>query len=290
MLIKKIDEFDNLNEGFLSSLFGGVSNLFKSKKSKIESLLKDIKRAKEEDTNHTVSIEKEIWNLPKEDTPEYRFKITNLNRQSRTYSSIKGQELNSLIKQSDKIIEEDPKLRAFFSAGLAKIEAENTEKLIKNLKPYKEKTYLDQLNAEFDSLVKDANRKTEFYKDYSEQGDYYNPPVIGEKMPADLVSFIDMSTEESLAMLKGLNQDEIEKMYSKIKNLMYDLDIELNNSIFAIRKDIKKAGKDGNDWLIPTLEQEEMKIRYQTKKPIDKLRRKIMLVEKEIKSRRYVSY
>jgi len=290
MSIKKLDEFDNLNEGFLSSLFGGVSNLFKSKKSKIESLLKDIKKAKEEDTDHTVSIEKEIWNTPKEDTPEYRFQITNLNRQSRTYSSIKGQELNSLIKQADKIIEEDPKLRALFSAGLAKIEAENTEKLIKNLKPYKEKTYLDQLNAEFDSLVKDANRKIEFYKDYSERGDYYNPTVIGEKMPADLVSFIDMSTEESSAMLKSLDQDGIEKMYSKIKNLMYDLDIELNNSISAIRKDIKKARKDGQDWLIPTLEQEEMKLRYQTKKPIDKLRRKIMLVEKEIKSRRYVSY
>ena len=108
MRIKRIQEFE-LNEGFVSSIFSGIGNLFKSKKSKLESLLNDIKKSREEDVNNIIKVEKEIWNLPKENAPEYRFEITNLNRQIRTYSSLKGQEIDSLIKKANEIIDQDPK-------------------------------------------------------------------------------------------------------------------------------------------------------------------------------------
>jgi hypothetical protein len=63
------------------------------------------KHGKGSKKHNIISIEKEIWNLPKENTPEYRFDITNLNRQIRTYSSLKGQEIDSLVKQANKIID-----------------------------------------------------------------------------------------------------------------------------------------------------------------------------------------
>ena len=88
--IKRINEFESLNEGIFSSLFKGFGGT-PGRRGKLESLLKAIKKAREEDVDSTISIEKEIWNTPKEDTPEYRFAITNLNRQARTYSSLKGQ-------------------------------------------------------------------------------------------------------------------------------------------------------------------------------------------------------
>jgi hypothetical protein len=38
--IKRLEEFESLNEGILSSIFGGIGNLFTSRKTKVESLLK----------------------------------------------------------------------------------------------------------------------------------------------------------------------------------------------------------------------------------------------------------
>ena len=64
--IKRLEEFESLNEGILSSIFGGIGNLFTSRKTKVESLLKDIRKAREEDINNTINLEKEIWNLPKD--------------------------------------------------------------------------------------------------------------------------------------------------------------------------------------------------------------------------------
>lgn len=289
MKIKRLEDFE-LNEGFLSSLFGGVGNFFKSKKSKIESLLKDIKKAKEEDVNHIVAIEKEIWNLPKENTPEYRFQITNLNRQSRTYSSLKRQEMDSLIKEANKIIDSDPKLQAFFSAGLAKIEAEVTEKMIKGLKPYKEKTYLDQLNAEFDALVRDATRKSDFYTEYSERPQAIgDPSEFSENIPPDVIQFLDATHVSNGEYLEGLSKEDVYKLYTKLKDLSFDLDLKYKNSIDSIRRDKKKASREGQDYLVSSLEQEEWKIKQQLGLTIDRLRSKISLVEKEIKSRKYAN-
>jgi hypothetical protein len=131
--IKRLNEFDSLNEGIFSSFFKGFGGT-PGRRGKLEALLKDIRKAREEDVDNAISLEKEIWNMPKENTPEYRFAVTNLNRQSRTYASLKGQEINSLIKNANNLIEDNPKLQAFFSSELAKIEKETTEKLIKNIK------------------------------------------------------------------------------------------------------------------------------------------------------------
>jgi len=286
MRIQRLHEFD-LNESFLSSLFGGIGNLFKSKKSKLESLLKDIKKAREEDVKHTIGVEKELWNLPKENTPEYRFQVTNLNRQSRTYTSMKKQELDSLVKEGNKIIDGDTKLQAFFSAGLARIEQEVTETLIKGLKPYKEKTYLDQLNAEFDALVRDATKKTEFYTDFEQRT--RDTKEISMDVDTEIINIIDSSNKEAIDYFRSLDDDSLYATYKEMKDLSFDLDIKYTQEIDQLRKDKKKALKDGQSHLVPYFEEEEVRLRYQLSKPIEKLRSKIFILEKEIKKRKYAN-
>jgi hypothetical protein len=288
--IKRLEEFESLNEGILSSIFGGIGNLFTSRKTKVESLLKDIRKAREEDINNTINLEKEIWNLPKNNTPEYKFTVTNLNRQQRTYSSLKGQEINSLMKEADKLIEGDPKLQAMFSSGLAQIEAETTEKMIKNIRPYKDQTYLDKLNKEFDTLVKDANKKTSYYEGIKDNDGYAPRPQIPNNVSNDTLTFIDMSTQESSLFVKNLSDKELNKYHQEIREFYYELEFKYDESIKNLKKDIRKAYKEGQDWLVNSLEKEEVNIRYKMKKPIDRLKQRIVTIEKEIKSRRYANY
>jgi hypothetical protein len=288
MKIKRIHEFE-LNEGFVSSLFSGIGNLFKSKKSKIESILKDIKKAREEDVNNIISIEKEIWNLPKENTPEYRFDVTNLNRQIRTYSSLKGQEIDSLVKQANKIIDNDPKLQAFFSAALAKIEAEVTERMIKGIRPYKEKTYLDKLNQEFEDLVRDATKKYSFYEDYEKKSSPIEAIDFSEKISKDTSKFMELPAREASTYLIGLDGEELSRIYNELKEVSFDLDVRYRKYIDSIKKDKKKAVEQGQSHLVPNLEQEEIRIRYEFGKPIEKIRSRITMIEKEKKSRKYAT-
>jgi hypothetical protein len=288
--IKRLEEFESLNEGILSSIFGGIGSLFTSRKTKVESLLKDIRKAREEDINNTISLEKEIWNLPKENTPEYKFTVTNLNRQQRTYSSLKGQEINSLMKEADKLIEGDPKLQAMFSSGLAQIEAETTEKLIKNIRPYKDQTYLDKLNKEFDTLVKDANKKTTYYEGIKDNDGYSPRLQVPSNVSNDTLTFIDMSTQEASLFVKNLSDKELNRYHQEIREFYYELEFKYDESIKNLRKDIRKAYKDGQNWLVDSLEKEEVNIRYKMKKPIDRLKQRIVTIEKEIKSRRYANY
>ena len=288
--IKRLDEFENLNEGILSSIFGGISNLFSSRKSKVESLLKDIKKAREEDINNTINLEKEIWNLPKDNTPECKFTIANLNRQQRTYSSLKGQEIDSLMKEANKLIEGDPKLQALFSSGLAQIEAETTEKMIKNIRPYKDKTYLDKLNREFDALVKDANKKTTYYEGIKDVEGYGPRPEIPKNVSRESLTFIDMNTQEAALFVKNLSDQDLSKYHQEIREFYYELEFKYDESIKNLKRDIRKAYKEGQDWLVNTLEKEEVSIRYKMKKPIEKLKQRIVMLEKEMKSRRYANY
>ena len=287
MEIKRLKDFE-LNEGIISSIFGGIGDFFKSKRSKIESILKSIKKAKEEDVSHIINVEKEIWNLPKDNSPEYRFQTTNLNRQVRTYSSLKRQEMDSLIKEANKIIDNDPKLQAFFSAGLAKIEAEVTEKMIKGLKPYKEKTYLDQLNAEFDSLVRDATKKSELYSEYSDRPSYAGDfESIRENTPPEVFSFIDSTNGKNIEYIEGLSNDELYKLYSKIKDFSFDLDVRYKKTIDSLRKDRKRFSKEDQDYLTPPIEKEEIRIKNEAFFIMERLKSKISIIEKEIKSRKY---
>ncbi len=289
MEIKRLNDFE-LNEGFLSSLFSGIGDFFKSKKSKIESILKDIKKSREEDVSHTITIEKEIYNLPKDNSPEYRYELTNLNRQIRIFSTLKNQEIEALTKEATKIIDSDPKLQAFFSAGLAKIEADVTEKLIKGLKPYKERNYLDKLTYEFDSLVKDATKKYSYYEEYTEKPDRVNFKDLEDSFSSSLFNFIDTPNKDASEYLSKLSKDELYNIYRELKDLSFDLDLKYKNAIEGIKRDKKKAHKEGQTYLIPSIEQEEIKLKYDMGKPIEKLRSKILLVEKEIKARKYGNY
>jgi hypothetical protein len=287
MEIKRLKDFE-LNEGIISSIFGGIGDFFKSKKSKIESILKGIKKAKEEDVSHIINVEKEIWNLTKDNSPEYRFQITNLNRQVRTYSSLKRQEMDSLVKEANKIINNDPKLQAFFSAGLARIEADVTEKMIKGLKPYKEKTYLDQLNAEFDSLVRDATKKSEFYGEYSDRPSYAGDfESVRENTPPEVFSFIDSTKTKNIEYLEGLSNDELYKLYNKIKDFSFDLDVRYKKTIDSLRKDRKRFSKEDQNYLTPPIEKEEIRIKNEAFFIMERLKSKIFIIEKEIKSRKY---
>jgi hypothetical protein len=288
-IIKKLNEFDSLNEGIFSSFFKGFGGT-PGRRGKLESLLKDIKKAREEDVDSAISVEKEIWNMPKENSPEYRFAITNLNRQSRTYASLKGQEINSLIKDANNIIEDNPKLQAFFSSELAKIEKDTTEKLIKNIKPYKEKTYLDQLSAEFDKLVQDSNKKSSVYNEFGEGDDRVPKITVPEKVSNDVLTFLDMSPQEAALHCKNLNDKDIGNYYTQIKSFFYDLQYKYTSAIDSVRDSIKKAQKEGQDWMIPSFDKEEINIRYYMKKPMDRLRNRISTIEKEMKSRKHGSY
>lgn len=287
--IQKIHEFCNLNEGIFSSFFKGFGGT-PGRKGKLETLLKTLKKAKEENIDTTISLEKEISNITKEDSPEYRFAVTNLNRQIRTYASLKGQEIDSLVKDANNIIDNNPKLQAFFSAELAKIEKNTAEKLIKNIKPYSEKSYLDQLSNEFEMLVKDSNKKTSLYNEFGDDDERMPKIVIPEKIGSDILAFLDMGPQEASSFCKNLNEKELGQCYSQVKTFFYDLQYKYTNSINQVKEQIKKAQKEGQDWMIPSFEKEEINIRYYMKKPMDRLRNRITTLEKEMKIRNYGSY
>ena len=46
MILKRIDQFDNLNEGILSSLMRGIKNALSSKKGKLENVFKKIENSR----------------------------------------------------------------------------------------------------------------------------------------------------------------------------------------------------------------------------------------------------
>lgn len=287
MKIKNLDEFERLDEGFLSSLFGGVKNLFTSKKGKLENILKKIKEARNDEVSNTLSVEKEIQSMSRDNTPEYRFALTNLRRQSRTYASLKGQEINSLIKEARSIIEDDAKLEAFFAAEVAKIEVETKEKLIKNMGSLSDSSYLNQLNSEFDSLVKDANRKSSFYEEYKERPSYMPSVDVPSKMSEDVLTFLNMPSKEASSFSRGLDDQNLNKYYVQVRDFFFDLEDKYSTAIDRIRRDRKMAEKQGQDWIIPSLEKEEMNVKYHLRKNIDKLRGRVTTLEREMKNRRY---
>ena len=287
--IKNLDEFDRIDEGILSSLLGGVKNFFTSKKGKVENILKKIRDARHEEVSNTISIEKEIQGLAKDNTPEYRFALTNLRRQSRTYAALKGQEINSLAKEARNIMEDDPRLEAFFASEMAKIEVETKEKLLKNLGGISDSGFLNQINAEFDSLVKDANRKASFYDDYKERESYMPSIEIPAKMNDDVLTFLNMPTKEATSFSRSLDETNLNKYYVQIRDFFFELEDKYSTAIERIRRDKKMAEKQGQDWIIPSLEKEEMNVKYHLRKNIDKLRSRVNTIEREMKNRRYAT-
>lgn len=285
-LIKKINEFDSdLNEGFFKSLFGGIGDVLKSKKSKLSSMLKQIERARKEEADELIKIEKELAGLTKENTPEYRYYYTNLKRQSKIIKSAKAVEVNNLIRDSQEIIGDDPKLYAYFSAELAKINKDSKERYLKGVSTYLDKSDLRELTDEFERLVKDANYRSRYYEDYPEkEGDDYYPEVKD-----NIRSFIDMSPQQTKELLDGLDYNGLKNFYSEIKDFQFDMEQILDNKVSAIRVQIKKAEKDGDVSIIPFLRRKESLIKYEYKEYLNTVKAKVTLIEKEMKNKRYAT-
>jgi hypothetical protein len=283
--IKRLEDFP-LNEGILSSIGSAVGQVLSGKKSKLNGILKKIRDARVDDINHVEKIEKEIYSLQSEDTPETRFTISNLNRQRRSYSSIKNQEIDSLMKSAEKTIKDNPKLSAFFHSELAEIQSETTDKMIKSLKPYKKSGDLDDLAKEFEDLIKDTEAKKTFYSEI-ESSEYVSPEFseIPKNISKEILSFIDMPSKEASALLRNFNDDKLEYYKSELESWRFNLEIEYDKALTSLRKDIKKAKESGNTWAIPTLEKEEATLKYTLKKPIDKIRAKNSIIEREMKIR-----
>lgn len=286
--IKNLNEFERIDEGLLASLFGGVKNFFTSKKGKVENILKKIREARHEEVANTIDIEKQIQGLTRDNSPEYKFNLSNLRRQSRIYASLKGQEINSLAKEARAIMEEDPKLEAFFASEMAKIEVETKEKLLKNISTMPDSEYLKQLNAEFDYLVKDANKKTSFYEEFKEKPSYAPEINIPSKMGDDVLSFLNMPAKEASVFTRSLDDSNLNKYYTQIRDFFFDLEDKYSNAMDRIRRDRKMAEKQGQDWIIPSLDKEEMNLKYHLRKNIDRLRSRVNTLEREMKNRRNV--
>jgi hypothetical protein len=282
--IYRINEFSNLNEGILSSISSGLSKLIGGKRGKIEELLKSIKSAKMEEVKEVVEIEKELDKYSKSDSIENKFQIQNLNRQLRTIRSLKEREIESYNRQIEKITKDDPKLIAFVSSELAKIQVEATQEMIKKVSPYKDQDSLQLLNREFDSLVKSATqREKEFEREIKDQA-FLHPKIEAD---SDVVSFVDLDSQNAALYLKNLPDSELDNLHKGLTNWRIDLEVKTQNQISDIRKEIKKSEKEGASWVLPQLEAELLRITYMSKKPIDKIRAKIQTVEKEMKIRRY---
>lgn len=282
--IYRINEFSNLDEGILSSISSGLSKILGGKKGKIEQLLKGIKNAKMEEVKEVVEIEKELAKYSRSDSTEDRFQIQNLNKQLRTITSLKEREIQAYMKDLDKISKDDPKLEALVSSELAKIQVEATQEMIKKVSPYKDEGYLRILNKEFDALVKSATqREKEFEREIKDQ------PFLQSKIEADsdVVSFVDLDSQNASLYLKNLNDSELDDLHKSLIDWKIDLEVELQNQISDIRKEIKKSEKEGISWVLSQLEGELNRITFMGRKPIDKIRGKIQIVEKEMKIRRY---
>ena len=279
--IKRINDFP-LNEGIFSS----IGQAIKGKKSKVEGILKKIQKAREEDVDHTVKIEKETADIEKDGSPEYRFALSNLERQRRVYSSIKSQEINALTKTAEKTIEDDPKLSAFYYSELSKIQADSTEKMLNSLKPYKDPNSLNKLAKEFEDLVKDVDTKTQTYQEI-ERSEYLSPEFtqLPDGVTKEVLAFVEMPSQEASTLTKSFTKEKLDSYKAQLETWKFHLEIEYDKAISRLRKDLKRARNSGESWMISSLEKEEMSLRFSLRKPIDKIRSRISLVEREIKNR-----
>lgn len=288
MRIKRIYEFE-VNEGILSSIFSGIGGALSSKKSKLINILKEIKKAKDEEVSKEIEIEKSIANASSDNTEEGKFMLSNLTKQLKTHTSLKIQEINGLVKSANKIINDDPKLHVFFSSQLASIEAKGIEKLLDNLKKYKKDSELEHLRRDLEYFNKEVKKETpkEDSKDIRISQTELESDVVN--VSPELIEFVDASNVNSSKILNDLTQREVERYYSELRNWLFTLEIKYDAAIEKCKKDQKNARRENQDWLIPNLEKEELRIRYYMKKPIDRIKYKITLIEKEIKMKKYVN-
>lgn len=284
-IIKKIEDFNPVNEGFFKSLFSGVGDIFRTKKSKILSIIKEIESIKNEEAYEAIRIEKDIANTPKENTPEYRYTITNLKRQEKILKSMKAVEINKLTSEAEDIIKEDGKLYTLFSSEMARIKKESMEKYLKGVSSYLDRKDLRDLAEEFEKLVKDANYKSRYYEEFGEETEIDYSPELED----NIKEFIDMNPQKTKKFLEELDYNELKKFYSRIKEFQFDLEQILDNKISSIRSKIRKAEKEGNEGAVSVFKRNEALVKYEYKEYINSIRNKVILIEKEMKNKRYVT-
>jgi hypothetical protein len=290
MKIKRINEFENINEGILSSLISGVGNLFSSKKSKIDKIIKKIRSSREEEHKELGDIEKDIQNLNNDGTPEYRLSLSNLNRKAKIFSGMKDQEIHYLKKEASDLIEEDPKTASYFASELSKIEADHMRSMIDIYKKTRNESDLENFYTEFDRLTKNAEIKSRAYSNMEEYDPYENIEDFNEVIrsaPKEIVDLIELRSQDLQDLLKSMSRDELEKLSKDIRDFLFSLEIKYDSINNSIKSQIRKARREQDSSLLRDLEREEIKIAYPLKKPIDRIRYKRNILDKEIKNRGY---
>lgn len=280
--IYRIEEFWQLNEGIVSSISSALSRVLSGKKSKIENIIKDIKNAKIEGIKEVERIEKQLSALTGLDNSEERFITQNLKNELRIISSLKEREVQALSKNLDKISKDNPNLEAFISSELAKIEVEVRKEMLKRLSPYKDEGYLLPLRREFDALVKKAREKEKELKK-----EIYVPNFTELEIDPDVQDFIDMDTQKASLYIKELSDHEIDKMHKDLRELKLNLEVEREKETAYAKKEIKKLKDSGDVEDADFIESQLFLTQNTLKKPLDRIRSRMIVVEKEIKIRRY---
>jgi chaperonin cofactor prefoldin len=97
-----------------------------------------------------------------------------------------------------------------------------------------------------------------------------------------------MPTKEASVFSRSLDDNNLNKYYIQIKDFFFDLEDKYSTAMDRIRRDKKMAEKQGQDWIISSLDKEEMNVKYHLRKNIDKLRGRVNTLEREMKNRRNV--
>jgi len=110
---------------------------------------------------------------------------------------------------------------------------------------------------------------------------------VPSKMDEDILTFLNMSPKEASTFSKALDSNKLNNYYTQVRDFFFDLEDKYSMSMDRIRKDRKMAEKQGHDWIIPSLDKEEMNIKYHLRKNIDRLKNRVNTLEREMKNRRY---
>ncbi|NBU98871.1 MAG: hypothetical protein EBS19_11790 [Spirochaetia bacterium] len=126
-------------------------------------------------------------------------------------------------------------------------------------------------------------------KEYKEKPSYMPSIEIPAKMSDDVLSFLNMPTKEAASFTRSLDETNLNKYYIQIRDFFFDLEDKYSTAMERIRRDKKIAEKQGEDWIIPALEREEISVKHHLRKNIDKLKGRVNTLEREMRNRRNVT-
>lgn len=282
--IYSINEFLDLNEGILSSISSGLEKILGGKKGNIEQLLNKVRNSKMEEINEILEIEKELSKYSNPKSTEVKFQVQNLNKQLRTIVSLKEREVDSYIKDLDRISKNNPKLEALVASELAKIEVEVTREMIRKISPYKDESYLRIIGREFDSLVRYSNETQKELEDEIGPYDYQKTQF---QVDPEIVDFVDLDPQKASLYLKNLSDVDLHKIHKDLIDWKLSLEINMDNQTSSLKKKIRRIQKSERYTDYSGLEADLVVIQARLRKPIDKIKSRIQIAEREIKSRKY---